>query len=97
MEQTDQKTDPKSQTEVKNQKVKVDRKNWLLLELPKIFPISIIGGFTLILMLMILSVVGFSIFLASVHDDLDDAKDNVQFINALLTNRSHTKTVITQK
>ena len=97
LEREEQTINPKRETEVKKQKIKLDRKNWPLLKLPKIFPISIFGGSALTLMLVILSVTGFSFFLARVHNDLDDAKNDVQFLNLLLTNMSDTIMMIPQK
>ena len=97
LEQEEQTINPKRETEVKKQKIKLDRENWPLLELPKSFPISIFGGSALTLILVILSVTGFSFFLARVHNDLDDAKNDIQFLNLLLTNMSDSIMMIPQK
>ena len=97
LEQEDQVTNPRCKAEVRKQKIKLDRKNWPLLEMPNIFPMSMFGGSALTLMLVVLSVAGCSFSLVRVHDDLDEAKNNLQLLNSLLSNMSEANIVVLQK
>ena len=65
--------------------------------MPNIFPMSMFGGSALALMLVVLSVAGCSFSLVRVHDDLDDAKNNLQLLNSLLSNMSEANIVVLQK